>query len=259
MAAEGGFHAPSLNDFYPPAILFGGTPFEINRVMAIRLLMTGALIGFFFLALRNPKIVPRGIQNLGEIALDFVRIQICDEVMGKENGKRFLPLISAIFFMVLVMNFTGVIPLLNVSSNALIGAPLVLAIVSYIAFTYAGIKKHGFFGYFKVQTIVPNIPPALHLLVAPIEFISNLVLRPITLTIRLLANMISGHILLVLFFSATSYFLFDAAPIFKVLSPFTLLVGLVFTLFELLIIVLQAYIFALLTAVYLDLALSDEH
>ncbi len=259
MAAEGGFHAPTLNDFIPPAILFGGTPFEINRVMAIRLLMTGVLIGFFFLALRNPKIIPRGIQNLGEIALDFVRIQICDEIMGKEQGKRFLPLIASIFFMVLVMNFTGVIPLLNISSNAVIGAPLVLAVVSYVAFTYAGIKKHGLGGYFKQQTIVPNIPPALHLLVAPIEFISNLILRPITLTIRLLANMISGHILLVLFFSATSYFLFDAGAIFKVLSPFTLIVGFAFTLFELLVIVLQAYIFALLTAVYLDLALSDEH
>lgn len=227
--------------------------------MAVRLLMTGVLIGFFFLALRNPKVVPRGIQNIGEMALDFVRIQITDEIMGKENGRRYLPIVTSIFFMVFVMNITGVVPLLNISSNAVIGAPIALAVLSYIAFTYAGIKQHGLGGYFKQQTIVPNIPPALHLLVAPIEFISNLILRPITLTIRLLANMISGHILLVLFFSATSYFLFDAAAIYKVLAPFTLVVGFVFTLFEILVALLQAYIFALLTAVYLDLSLADEH
>ena len=228
--------------------------------MSIRLLMTGVLVGFFFLALRNPKIVPRGLQNLGEMALDFVRIQITDEVMGKENGRRFLPVVASIFFMVLVMNITGVIPLLNISSNAVIGAPIVLAVVSYIAFTYAGIKKNGVGGYFKNQTIVPNLPPALHIIVAPIEFLSNLVLRPITLTIRLLANMLAGHILLVLFFSATSYFLFTADSIFlKFMSPFTLLMGFLLTLFEILVAVLQAYIFAILTAVYLDLSLADEH
>lgn len=227
--------------------------------MGIRILMTVLLIGFFFLALRNPKVVPRGIQNVGEIALDFVRVQIADEILGKVNGKRFLPIITSIFFMVLVMNLTGVIPLFNISSNAVIGAPLVLAVLAYVAFNYAGIKQKGLGGYFKSQTIVPNLPPALHLLVAPIEFISNFILRPVTLTIRLLANMLAGHILLVLFFSATSYFLFEASAVLKVAAPFTLLVGFAFTLFELLVAFLQAYIFALLTAVYLDLALADEH
>lgn len=228
--------------------------------MSIRLLMTGLLIGFFFLALRNPKIVPRGLQNMGEMALDFVRIQITDEVMGREQGRRFLPVVTSIFFMVLVMNITGVIPLLNISSNAVIGAPLVLAVVSYIAFTYAGVKKHGVGGYLKSQTIVPNLPPALHLLVAPIEFFSNLILRPVTLTIRLLANMLAGHILLVLFFSATSYFLFTADSILlKLSSPLTLLMGFLLTIFEIVVALLQAYIFAILTAVYLDLSLSDEH
>lgn len=261
MAASegGGFVPPSLAEFFPPAILFGGTPFEINRVMAIRLLMTGVLIGFFFLALRNPKIVPRGIQNAGEIALDFVRVQIADEILGKTNGRRFLPIIASIFFMVLVMNMTGVIPLLNISSNAVVGAPLVLAVLAYVTFNYAGIKQKGFGGYLKSSTIVPDLPLPLHLLVAPIEFLSTFVLRPVTLTIRLLANMLAGHILLVLFFSATSYFLFESSAILKVVGPFTLVVGFAFTLFEILVAFLQAYIFALLTAVYIDLATADEH
>lgn len=228
--------------------------------MAIRLLMTGVLIGFFFLALRSPKIVPRGVQNVGEIALDFVKVQIADEILGKKNGARFLPVITSIFFMVLVMNITGIIPLLNISSNAVIGAPIALAVLAYITFNYAGIKQKGFGGYLKSSVIVPGLPPALHVLVLPIEFISTFILRPITLTIRLLANMLAGHILLVLFFSATSYFLFEATPGFlKVVGPVTLVVGFAFTLFEILVAFLQAYIFALLTAVYLDLALAEEH
>lgn len=261
MAASegGGFSPPSLADFFPPALLFGGTPFEINRVMAIRLLMTGVLIGFFFLALRSPKIVPRGVQNVGEIALDFVKVQIADEILGKKNGTRFLPVITSIFFMVLVMNVTGVIPLLNISSNAVIGAPLVLAVLAYFTFNYAGIKQKGFGGYLKSSVIVPGLPWPLHFLVLPIEFISTFILRPVTLTIRLLANMLAGHILLVLFFSATSYFLFEASAGLKVIGPVTLVVGFAFTLFEILVAFLQAYIFALLTAVYLDLALAEEH
>ncbi len=259
-AAEGGgFSPPSLADFYPPAILFAGTPFEINRIMSIRLLMTGLLIGFFFLALRNPRVVPRGLQNAGEIALDFVRVQIAEEILGKVNGRRFLPIIASIFFMVLVMNITGVIPLLNISSNAVIGAPLVLAVLAYVAFNYAGIKQKGLGGYLKSSTIVPGLPVALHFMVAPIEFVSTFILRPVTLTIRLLANMLAGHILLVLFFSATSFFLFESSALLKVVGPFTLLVGFAFTLFEILVAFLQAYIFALLTAVYLDLAMAEEH
>jgi len=255
----GGFSPPSLADFFPPAILFGGTPFELNRVTTIRLLMTAVLIGFFFLALRNPKLVPRGLQNMGELAIDFVRVQIADEILGKVNGRRFLPIITSIFFMVLVMNITGVIPLLNISSNAVIGAPLVLAVLAYVTFNYAGIKQKGLGGYLKSSTIVPNLPLYLHPLVAPIEFISTFILRPVTLTIRLLANMLAGHILLVLFFSATSFFFFESGPALKVIGLPTLVVGFLFTLFELLVIFLQAYIFALLTAVYLDLALAEEH
>lgn len=255
----GGFVPPSLEEFFPPAILFEGTPFEINRVMAIRLLMTGLLIGFFFLALRRSKVVPRGLQNVGELALDFVRVQIAEEIMGKENGRRFLPIITTLFFMVFVMNITGVIPLLNISSNAVIGAPLVMAVLAYITFNYAGIKKKGVGGYFKDSTIVPNLPLPLHFLVAPIEFISTFILRPVTLTIRLLANMLAGHILLVLFFSATSYFLYQADAILVLASPFTLVAGFGFTLFEILVAFLQAYIFTLLTAVYIDLATAEEH
>ncbi|MBY6679331.1 F0F1 ATP synthase subunit A [Rhodococcus sp. BP-241] len=258
MAAE--FHPPSLSDFFPPAILFEGTPFELDRLMLVRIIMTVVLLAFFSLAMRSPKIVPRGIQNVGELALGFVKDQIADEVLGKEQGKRFLPVIATIFFAVLFLNFSGVIPFINISSNARVGMPIVLAALAYVVFNYVGIKKYGFFKYVKSSIVVPNVPIALHLLLIPIEFISTFILRPFTLTVRLMANMLAGHIMLVLFFSATQFFFFEAATGMKVFGLFSLVAGFGFTLFELLVIFLQAYVFALLTAVYIDLALhADSH
>ncbi|WP_084499298.1 F0F1 ATP synthase subunit A [Nocardia gamkensis] len=252
LAAE--FHAPSLTDFFPPAVLFEGTPFELDRLMLIRILMTAVLVVVMVLAFRSPRIVPRGLQNVAEIGLVFVKEQICDEVLGKESGRKFLPLIATIFFTVLFLNFSGVVPGLNISSNARIGMPLVLAVIAYLTFNYVGIKKYGFLNYMRSSIVVPNVPAALHVLLIPIEFVSTFILRPFTLTVRLMANMLAGHIMLVLFFSATWFFLFDATSWMKVFSPFSLLAGLGFTFFELLVIFLQAYVFALLTAVYISLA-----
>ncbi|MEU2043203.1 F0F1 ATP synthase subunit A [Nocardia niwae] len=252
LAAE--FHAPSLTDFFPPAVLFEGTPFELDRLMLIRILMTAVLVVVMVLAFRSPRLVPRGLQNVAEIGLVFVKEQICDEVLGKESGRKFFPLIATIFFTVLFLNFSGVVPGLNISSNARIGMPLVLAVIAYLTFNYVGIRKYGFLNYMRSSIVVPNVPAALHVLLIPIEFVSTFILRPFTLTVRLMANMLAGHIMLVLFFSATWFFLFDAAAWMKVFSPFSLLAGLGFTLFELLVIFLQAYVFALLTAVYIGLA-----
>ncbi len=258
----GPFHAPELQEeFFPGPLLFGGTPFEIDRLMMVRLIMTAALLIFFYLGLRRAKIVPRGLQNAVEYLMDFVRIFVGEEILGKEQAKRFMPLLMTVFFMVLALNLSSIIPFLNISSNARIGAPLVLAILAYIAFNYVGIKKYGFFRFVKSTVVVPNVPWPLLILLVPVEFVSTFILRPFTLTVRLMANMLSGHILLVLFFGATQFFFFGEAQGW--MRPFgaaSLIVGFAFTAFEILVIVLQAYIFVLLTAVYIDLALhAEEH
>ncbi|RMI31934.1 ATP synthase F0 subunit A [Nocardia stercoris] len=242
-------------------MLFQGTPFELDRVMLIRILMTLVLCLVMVVAFRAPKIIPRGLQNVAEIGVQFVREQIADEILGKESGKKFLPLLSTIFFAVLFMNLSSVIPGLNISPNARIGMPIVLAAVAYVAFVGVGIKKYGFFSFVRHSTVVPNVPAAMHVMLIPIEFLSTFILRPFTLTVRLMANMLAGHIMLVLFFSATSFFLLDAdASWMKGLSPFSLLGGFAFTLFELLVIFLQAYVFTLLTAVYIGQSQhADSH
>jgi F-type H+-transporting ATPase subunit a len=241
-------------------VLFEGTPFELDRLMLVRILMTVVLLGFFAIAMRSPKLIPRGAQNVAEMGLAFVKDQIADEVLGKEQGKRFLPVLCTIFFTVLFLNASSVIPGLNISSNARVGMPIVLAALAYVVFNYVGIKKYGFFKYVKSSIVVPNVPIALHVLLIPIEFISTFILRPFTLTVRLMANMLAGHIMLVLFFSATQFFFFEAAAGMKIFGVFSLAAGFGFTLFEMLVIFLQAYVFALLTAVYIDLALhADSH
>lgn len=257
------FIPPTLDsEFFPGPLIWGGTPFEIDRLMFVRLVMTAALLLFFFIAMRGARVVPRGVQNVGEFLLDFVRIHIAEEILGKEQAKRFLPLLMTIFFVVLSQNLASIIPFLNISANARVGAPLMLAIVSWIAFNYAGVKKFGFFRFFKGSVVVPNVPVALHVLLIPIEFVSTFILRPFTLTVRLMANMLAGHVMLVLFFSATQFFFFglETAGWMRVFGAGSLLVGFAFTLFEMMVIFLQAYIFALLAAVYIDIALhAEEH
>lgn len=240
-------------------MLFEGTPFQLDRIMLIRILMAAVVSIFFVLAVRKAKLVPRGAQNLAEIAVDFVRVNIAEDIIGKKEAHRFLPVVATIFFLTLFMNLPSVIPFLNISPNARIGMPLVMALIAYVVFIYAGAKKYGFFSFIGKSIVVPNLPPALHLLVVPIEFVSTFILRPATLTIRLMANMLAGHIMLVLLFSATNFFFFQFNG-WSALSLVTIVVGVAFTFFELLVIFLQAYIFALLTCVYIELSLhADSH
>ncbi len=238
--------------------MFPGTIFAMNRIMIIRVIVTLTIVLVFWLGTRRMKIVPGRRQSLLEIGLDFVRVNIAEDLLGKRDGRRFLPLLTAVFFMVLGMNLTGVIPGLNIAGTSVIGVPLLLAVIAYGTFIYAGVKESPR-GFFKNALFPPGVPPFLYLIVTPIEFVSTFVLRPITLTLRLLMNMVVGHLLLVLFFAATQFFLFTAGGWYSLFGIGTLAFGLAFTLFELLIIFLQAYIFTLLTAVYIQLAVLKEH
>jgi F-type H+-transporting ATPase subunit a len=252
------FQGPTIDEFFPPVVLLAGTPFEINRIMLIRFIAVLVVVVVFWLGTRRMKVVPSRGQSLIEFGLDFARVNIAEDLLGKKDGRRFLPMITAIYFMVLAMNVMSIIPGANIAGTSVIGVPLVLAVVAYIAFIYAGVKKHPG-GFFKNALFPPGVPKALYVLITPIEFVSTFLVRPFTLTLRLLMNMIVGHLLLVLFFTGTSWFLLEAPGILKLFAIGTFAFGFAFTVFEILIILLQAYIFALLTAVYIQLALAEEH
>ena len=212
----------------------------------------------FLVGTRRLKLVPGRFQSVIEMALDFVRVNIAEDLLGKKDGQRFLPILTTMFFMILFMNITGIIPFMNIAGTSVIAVPLVLAIISYVTFIYAGIRKSPK-NFFKNSLFPSGVPWPIYIIVTPIELISTFIIRPVTLTLRLLMNMMVGHLLLILFFAATQFFLFDLGGWWSALAAGSLAFGFVFTLFEILVAVLQAYVFALLTAVYIQLAVAEEH
>jgi len=255
---SGTFEAPSTGEFFPGAVFFAGTPYEMSRINLIQILVTVVLCLFFVAAFRSPKFVPGKLQNVGELALDFVRVNVIEEVLG-HNAKPFVGYLTTLFFMLFGFNITGIIPGLQIAGTSVIAIPLILAVLAWIVFNVSGIRKHGVGHYLKMNLFPPGVPAPIYLLVTPIEFVSTFLLRPMTLTIRLLANMMAGHLLLVLFFSATSFLLFDMNGFLKIFGLASYAMGFAFTLFEVLVAFLQAYIFTLLTAVYINGAVADEH
>lgn len=250
---------PSLADFFPPAIFFEGTPFEMNRMVLLRLLSVAVLMVFFWLALRRTRLVPTRLQSLGEMGLDFVRTQIADEVLGERLGRRFLPLLAGTFFGILAMNITAIVPGMNLASTSVFVMPFLFAIASYIAFIYAGIREVGGLRFIKAQLFPAGVPWPIYFILTPVELINIFIVRPLSLALRLTLNMMVGHLLLVLTFSATHWFMLYAGGIYPLLGVVTLVGAIAFTGFELVVIVLQAYVFTLLTAAYIQLSVTEEH
>jgi F-type H+-transporting ATPase subunit a len=243
-------------------VLFIGTPFEMNRILIIRMLVVVILVLVFWLGTRNLKVVPKRAQVAFEFITGFVRNSIIIDTLGEKNGRRFMPLLFTIFFLTLGLNITGIIPGLQIASTGLIGMPIIMAVVAYVVFVYAGLKQHGI-KYFKNQLILPGVPIVLVPFLALLEFLSTFILRPITLTLRLTMNMVAGHMLLALCFLATHFFfitvLVEQGNLIGVLGIGTFAFGIAFTLLEIFVAALQAYVFTILTAIYIQFSLADEH
>jgi F-type H+-transporting ATPase subunit a len=254
---DGTFHAPGIEEFLDlPALFFEGTPFEINRIILVRLFAVTVMLVLFYVGLRKARRVPTRGQSIAEMALEFVQVQIVDQILGAKIGRRFLPLLAAIFFGVIAMNITGMIPGLNIAGTALVGMPLVLGVVAYITFIYAGIKEVGAGRFFKNSLLPSGVPWPIYIILTPVEFINIFIVRPLSLALRLLLNMMVGHLLLVLCFAATHFFFFSVGGWSGLFGVGTLIGGFIFTLVELLVAVLQAYVFTLLTTVYIQQAVA---
>ena len=258
LAADGGeFHGPSMDEFFPE-ILFNVLGIPVHRIHLVQFLSVIAVVLVLWLGTRRMRVVPGRFQSLVEMGLGFVRNGIAHDLLGRKDGDRFLPILTTIFFMVLFMNITGIIPFLNIAGTSIAAVPLLLAVVSYVTFIYAGIRRHGF-RFFKNSLMPQGVPGFALPIVAVIELVSTFVLRPVTLMLRLLMNMVVGHMLLVLCFAATQFFFFTAGGGWIALGVPTLAFGGAFTVFEILVAVLQAYVFTILTAVYIQLAVAEEH
>jgi F-type H+-transporting ATPase subunit a len=265
LAAEGGgedtgFHAPTVEEFYPePLVSFAllGVDFEITRITLIMWLATAAMIAFMVAAVRKPSIVPGKLQYLGESGYSLVRDGIARDVIGPK-GLPFAPFLAALFFFILANNAMSIVPLAQISPMSKFAFPLVLAVITWVLYNWVGIREQGAGRYFKDAAVPPGVPIGALILVTPIELLQVFVIRPFTLAVRLFANMFAGHMLLAVFSLGTVYLL-TVGNFSAVFSPFAFLMALAMTFFELLVIVLQAYVFTVLTATYLNGAVEPAH
>jgi F-type H+-transporting ATPase subunit a len=262
MPAEGchlfsgcGYPAPSITDFYFRPIFTIGS-FQFTKPMLLAIVSGAIVVTFFFVAFRKPKIVPRGAQNVGELGVLFVRDQILRPQLGKE-GDKYLPFLVSIFFFVWVMNLFGIIPLIDFPATSRIAFPAGLAFIVWVTYITIGMRAKGPIGYFKAMAIPQGAPWWILPLLAPIELLSNILVRPFTLTIRLMANMLAGHLLL-LVFGVASWYLFSAS-IGLLYATTSFLLTIILTGLEVLIQALQAFIFATLTAFYIADARQTAH
>lgn len=262
LAAEAreGFSVPGAESFYGPPIvdigLFGDL-LDINRTVIIMLMATAIVIILFTLAFAQPKLVPRGFQNAMEFGIDFVRNQIIMPTMGP-SGMAYLPYLTTLFFFIFFCNLFEVIPFVSFPATSRIGVPLALAAISWLLYIGAGIRAQGGWGYLKNSLVPPGVPKPILIMLVPLEFVSVFIIRPVTLTLRLTFNLLVGHLLLVVLFLGTAY-LVEGLTFTTPFGIGTVLLGTAMVSFEIFVAGLQAFVFAILTSVYIAGSKAPAH
>ncbi len=234
-----------------PAYFGEDTWYAFNKIGVISVL--AFLLPTLLFLLAKKELVPATTQNIVEGIVGFVDTQIIEPTMGAA-GRRYLPFLLTLFLFVFMNNIFEIIPTFQMPGTARIATPMFLALVVWATYIIVGLKHNGL-EYLKASLFPSGVPWYMYIIVSPIEFISTFILRPFSLTIRLFANMLAGHILLVTFgvLSIAMFELFIPASVL----PFSVLVLL--TGFEGMVSFLQAFIFTLLTAIYLDSSLNVHH
>ncbi len=220
-----------------PLSLFG-LDISLNKAVVMMFVAVALVIGLLVRAGSSRQLVPTRLQSLAEILVEFIRGMI-RETMGQE-GMRFFPLISSLFFFILFCNLLGLIPgSYTVTSQLVVTG--VFAVGVYTLSVVVGFRLHGI--RFLGIHVPPGTPGWLIPLMIPIELISHLA-RPLSLSVRLFANMTAGHVILGVLFGLTiaGGLLIGWLPFAFTVALYALELGIAF---------IQAYIFAILTCVYL--------
>jgi F-type H+-transporting ATPase subunit a len=266
--AEGeGFEAPGPGEFDLPPIgpssefeFLGQTmTLGVTKPMVQLVLAAALVFWFLYAAARKRAMVPGKLQYAGEGAYGFVRNSVGRDIIGSADFMRFVPYLVALFFFIVLNNFFGSIPFIQFPTFSRSGMVYALAALSWVVYNYVGIKKHGLVGYLKLQTVPAGIRGPMLLLLVPLEFFSNILVRPVTLALRLFANMFAGHLLILLFALGGEYLLLHGSTLVKPVGILAWLLFFAISFLELLIQFLQAYVFVLLNAMYISGALADEH
>lgn len=244
---------------FPPIshlIVWGSGGGGFNKVAAIYIFAAAMTLLIFVVGGAQQKLVPTGLQNVAEVGVDFVRNQVVMQTMGTD-GIRFLPYLTCLFFFIFFSNITEVIPFVQFPANSRMAMPMVFALITWVLYNVVGILKQGPLHYFKNSTIPPGVPKAILPLVFIIELVSHFLVKPFSLAVRLFANMLAGHLILVTFgvICAATW----AAGPSLIITPFSFAMLVAMTGFEVLVGFLQAFIFTILTAVYIGSTLHPEH
>lgn len=255
-AVDDTFVGPSPEDFWQP--LVGEGAWAFTRPMALSLIAAIILLVWLIPVAARAKVVPSKAQFVVEGFYTFVRNGIARDMIGSREGLKYVPLLFSLFMFILLNNLFGVIPPFQNPPTARIGITVALALIVYVTYHAAGLRKHGLGGYLK--TFVPGgVPVFIAPLVFVIEALSKLIIQPLTLALRLFGNMMAGHMALVLFILGGEYLLFHGDGLLKLAGVGAFLGATLFTVFEILIQVLQAYVFTLLSASYISSAIAEEH
>lgn len=251
-----------INDLFDwKAIAFNEEFYEINKTVVMAFVSVLCCVLLFVFGTRKRQMIPTGAQNIAELGYEFVEQQIAIPTIGDHHGagKKWTPFLAVTFFFILFMNIWSTFPGIYFPATSRIAIPMVLALVTWVVYIAAGFKAQG--PLYPIKTCAPSgVPKAILPIVFVIEMISKFVVRPFSLTVRLFANMVAGHVLLSVFAIMFAELIkADSGPIQYLFAPLPFVGLIAFTGFELLVALLQAYIFAMLTGVFIGDSLSAEH
>ncbi len=266
-AEEGGSAVPfpparNLVDW--PSIFGGDSALAFNKIALIMLIAFLVPTILFLMARGGSADHPSKLRVMAEGLVKFIEEQVAKPGIGV-GYEPYVPLLTTLFLFIAIGNLFEVIPFFNMPSNARMAGPLLMALTVWVMFIAVGIKHHGM-KYVKDIVWPPGVEnPVMRGFVGFIEFFSTFIARPLSHAVRLFANMLAGHILLITFgvlCIATSAKLFEGLSGF-IVQPLALLgsfVGLVaFTGFEVGVSFIQGFVFAILAAVYIGSSLHPAH
>lgn len=256
---------PGVEDFVFDGGFIPGVDW-FNKPLVQAIIGAALVIILWVVAARRLKVVPSKGQFLAEQIYDLVRNGIARDLLG-HDFRRYLPYLLALFCFLLVNNWFGVFFPFMLPTFSNIGYAYAFAIMSWLIYNGAGIAKHGFFGYMKNSLMPAGVPVWLMPIIIPIEFLSNFVVRPVTLALRLFANLFAGHLVVIVFVVGGAYLIQNGAsinhpfagPVAQAAGGIAFLFAFPIFALELLVGALQAYIFTVLTASYVQSATADEH
>jgi len=265
----GPWEVPPINELFDFPAIPGtegweilGVSLAVNRTVLMIFAAVIIIAAFFWHSTRDATVVPSKAQNLAESFVELIRNEVALPSIGPE-GNKFLPFLTTIFAYVFLLNLFKLTPGIMLPPTSRMAIPAFLAVVVLATYVVVGVRKRGG-SYFKDTLFPPGLPLWTYVIVTPIELLSNFVLRPVTLAIRLFANMVAGHILVVLTLITIHAFL--TVGLFGEPLSATTPIGVAALIaspavfaFELLIITVQAFIFTILSAVYIGLAMQEEH